>query len=116
MAGLRDDERIELELKAAETAMVAGLEGRSRVCARRAAGIAAASFLKEKGLHVPANSIDCIALLAAQPDISPRMREIATHLVMRVDESHRLPPGIDLVGEVRELLIELESAAGKNSR
>jgi hypothetical protein len=109
---LTDKEKIELELRAAETALEAGLEGRSRVGARRAAGMAVTPYLKKKGIHVPANAVDCISLFAVQPDISPRMRQIATHLIMRVDESYQLPPDINLITEVRELLNELDATTG----
>ncbi len=97
-----DAAKIELELTAAENARQQGLEGRARVCARRAAGLAVAPFLEKQGLAIPADAYERIVLFSTQPGI-------ATHLLMQVDQSFRLPPEIDLIAEVRQLVRELEN-------
>ncbi len=104
-----DAAKIELELTAAENARQQGLEGRARVCARRAAGLAVAPFLEKQGLAIPADAYERIVLFSTQPGISLRLRQIATHLLMQVDQSFRLPPEIDLIAEVRQLVRELEN-------
>lgn len=102
-------EKIELELAAAETARQQGLEGRARVCARRAAGLAIASFLEKQEIAVPVDAYKCIALFSTQPGIPDRLRQIASHLTMRVNESYQLPPEIDLISEARQLVKEIEN-------
>jgi len=107
-------EKIELELAAAETARQQGLEGRARVCARRAAGLAITSYLKKQGIAVPADAYKCIALFSTQPGISDLLRQIASHLTMRVNESYQLPPEIDLIAEARQLVKEIENLSSSH--
>lgn len=109
MVSRSDSAKIELELIAAEKARQQGFEGRARVCARRAAGLAVTPFLEKQGSPIPANTYERIKLFAAQSVISPRLRQIASHLTMRVNESYQMPPEIDLIAEVRQLINELES-------
>ncbi|NPV76986.1 MAG: hypothetical protein HPY59_11505 [Anaerolineae bacterium] len=114
MVSRPDVAKIELELAAAEKARRQGLEGRARVCARRAAGLAVSPFLEKQGLTVPGDVHERIVLFSNQPAISPRLRQIASHLIMRVNESYELPPEIDLIAEVRQLVKELENLSPSN--
>lgn len=95
---------IEGELKRAEQARARGNEGQARVCARRAAGLAARQFLTGRG-HPPRTSsaYDVLGLVAKDAKLPPETRELASHLTLRVDQAFKLPPGIDLVAEARQL-------------
>jgi hypothetical protein len=81
-----------------------GNEGRARVCARRAAGIAVREYLARHGRR--SHSLSALDLLEelrksgrAPSDVTP----LIDHLALRVDEEFRLPPGVDLLEEARKL-------------
>lgn len=98
------ESEINAELKKAEQARARGNEGQARVCARRAAGIAAREYLVRKGIHPPsASAMDLLNLLNDDPLLSPDLKLIADHLTMRVTEEFKLPVQADLVAEARTL-------------
>lgn len=85
-----------------------GLEGRARVCARRAAGIAVREFLSRQGTRLPTvSSIDLLASFQQQPGTPADVRAILAHLLERVDADHHLPPEIDLISETYRLAARL---------
>ncbi len=97
--------RIQDELEQAQAAREAGNEGKARVCARRAAGIAIGEYLKRKGLSTPGPSAyDRLQYLVSITDITPRSRQIAQHLMLRVNEEFKLPIDVDLIAEARQLV------------
>ncbi len=99
---------VQLELDNALRARERGQEGQARVCARRAAGAAARLYLVRRGSTPRSSSAyDILRLIADDPLLTTRVSEIAGHLVLRVDEEFKLPPGIDLIDEARELCDEL---------
>ncbi|MBC8331865.1 MAG: hypothetical protein H8E28_07780 [Anaerolineae bacterium] len=99
---------IEKELQTANESRQAGNEGRARVCARRAAGIAAGEYFRLHALPDPGPSAyDRLHILASASEIDPRFREIAQHLILRVNEEFRLPTQIDLIAEARQLVAYL---------
>lgn len=105
---MRSQTLINAELKHAQSAQALGNEGQARVCARRAAGIAARDYLERHGEKVRTPSAyDLLKVLAEDPTLSSELRQIAIHLTMRVDEKFRLPPDIDLVTEAKKLCGEL---------
>jgi hypothetical protein len=96
---------IEAELKNAESARLAGNEGRARVCARRAAGIAARSFLTRHGAGIRKDSAyESLKMLAAYPGLAPDLQSAAGHLITRVTEEFTLPQNVDLIAEARKLI------------
>lgn len=102
--------KIEQELSRGESARQQGLEGRARVCARRAAGIAARAYLESRGLPLPGTSVmDLLACLQSLPGLSPGIQQAVEHLLTRVNESCELPPEIDLLAIVRRLVHELQA-------
>jgi hypothetical protein len=109
--------RIEAELTRGEAARRAGLEGRARVCARRAAGVAARAYLEQRGLNPPGTSAtDVLAFLRNLPGVGPEIRRVAEHMLARVDEAFTLPVEIDLLGEARWLVSEFERHMAENNR
>lgn len=96
------------EFVRAERARVDGNEGRARVCARRAAGIAIREHFNRTGRQVSGSSAyDLLNSLVESQEISPELRQIALHLTLRVSEDFTLPADIDLIDESRQLCSEL---------
>jgi hypothetical protein len=98
-------DKIRDELADAESAREAGNEGRARVCARRAAGIAAREWLTRRGVPVRnASAYQALQNLAEFPGLAPDLRQAAIHLTMRVTEAFALPGNIDLIEEAQFLV------------
>lgn len=93
---------IQAEFEKAGRARLKGNEGQARVCARRAAGIAAREYLVRQGrlIRTP-SAYDLLQLVAADVDVPASIRESAARLTLRVDEEFRLPPDVDLLAEAR---------------
>jgi hypothetical protein len=101
---------IQEELEKAEQARARGNEGQARVCARRAAGIAAREFLTRQGTRPPSvSAYDLLNLLKSDPRLSSDLRSIADHLTLRVNEEFKLPVNADLIAEARTFCQELLS-------
>ncbi len=95
---------IQAEFEKAERARARGNEGQARVCARRAAGIAARHYFERRGeAATTPSAYDLLQMLAADPEVPARVREAASRLTIRVDEAFKLPPEIDLLAEARVL-------------
>lgn len=93
---------ISAEFQHAEHARARGNEGRARVCARRAAGLAARQYLTRKGIHPPsASAMDLLDMLKDDPLLSPDLKRIVDHLTLRVTEEFKLPVNVDLIAEAR---------------
>jgi HEPN domain-containing protein len=95
---------IEIEFERAEQARIRGNEGQARVCARRAAGIAAREYFTRRGEKVRTPSAyDLLNRLAQDPSLSSELRQSAGYLTLRVNEEFKLPVNVDLVAEARKL-------------
>lgn len=93
---------MEAEFGKADQARLRGNEGQSRVCARRAAGIAIREYLRRQGTRPPSvSAYDLLNLVRNDPQLSPELKQIADHLTMRVTEEFRLPINADLLAEAR---------------
>ncbi len=96
--------QVEEELARAEAARARKNEGQARVCARRAAGLAAREYLQQTGVPVhPTSAYELLKLLANQPRLSPDLKRAAVHLTLRVTEEFKLPVKVDLIAEARKL-------------
>ena len=104
---------ISTELERAATARAAGNERRTRVCARRAAGMAARDFLKRNqgtALHSAqggtrnSRTYEALRTVAAFPAHTPDLNQAADHLTMRVNDEFQLPPGTDLIIEAYKII------------
>jgi hypothetical protein len=101
-------DRIETELAQAEAARASGFEGRARVTARRAAGMAVRAFLHARGDQVgSASVVDLLQYLRDQPETTGDIRQVLEHLLARVNQDFELPPSVDLIGETRWLVQSL---------
>ncbi|MFH1524699.1 MAG: hypothetical protein ABIF04_07015 [Chloroflexota bacterium] len=93
------------ELGNAERNRQAGNEGRARVCARRAAGIAARDFLTRNGIRTQSSSAyEALLALVAFPGISRDLQAAAVHLTTRLAENFTLSIDVDLIAEARKLI------------
>jgi hypothetical protein len=109
MLSLELHSEIENELARAEQARKDGLEGRARVCARRAAGIVLRAYFQSH--QVPKTHFtvyDLLQRLRDEPRTAPELRRIAILLLTRVNEDFQLPVEGDLIAETRQLVLILE--------
>jgi len=105
---MKATEKIQAELSRAEAARASGNEGRARVCARRAAGMAARIFLDRNGAgRRSENAVELLQALAEYPGLAPDLRLAAVHLTLRVTEAFTLPVDVDLIAEARKLCSSL---------
>jgi len=94
-----------LELEKAQAARSAGNEGMARVCARRAAGIAARTFMISYGVQSHRlNSFEALEKLTMLPELPLPLKEAAANLSLRVDQEFKLPIDIDLILEAKKLI------------
>ncbi len=101
-------EQIQAEFERAEGARARGNEGRARVCARRAAGIAVREYFARQGRAVRTPSAyDLLNLLAEEPHLPADLKQAAVYLTLRVDEEFKLPADVDLIKEARKLCVRL---------
>jgi len=99
----------EKELAHARSSRLEGNEGRARVCARRAAGMAVGEFLARQGFNRISNSAyDRLDFLRNIPDQDPAIITLVDHFLMQVTSEHTLPVNIDLISEVLRLVQVLD--------
>ena len=92
------------EIQQAQAARTAGNEGMARVCARRAAGIVVGENLNRQGDNFSnPSAYERLRYLYSKPDISPQVREIAAHFLVRVTPNHTLPIDADLIADAQWL-------------
>lgn len=112
MYSAKAEEIINLELDHAREARERGLEGRARVCARRACGVAIREYLHR---HLPAaaneveSAYDLLKIIQDLPGIPAEIREAAGRLRLRVDQKFKLPDDIDPIAEAIRLIEALDS-------
>lgn len=100
--------RFEAELLQAEGARAAGNEGKARVCARRAAGIAIAAHFSRRGSTLPgASAYNHLRYLSEYSPLPEEVRQVALHFLVRTNPDHSLPIEVDLIEEARWLADKL---------
>lgn len=98
------EHRFNKELEMAERARASGNEGMARVCARRAAGIVIAEYLRLQGLELKTHSAyDYLRYLSLSPDIPSDVKNVVDHFLTRITPDYRLPVEADLIAETRWL-------------
>jgi hypothetical protein len=98
------------ELENARRARLNGNEGRARVCARRAAGMAARDFLTRRGVRQhTVSAYEALRALEQFPGLAPDLQAAASHLTLRVSEEFILPVDVDLIAEAQKLIDRLEN-------
>ena len=95
--------KIQAELERAAQVRANGNEGQARVCARRAAGIAAREYFARRNIPIrSASAYDLLNTLKEEP-LPDGMKTIVEHLTLRVTEEFKLPVQADLVAESKIL-------------
>jgi hypothetical protein len=99
-----------IELQNAREARSSGLEGRARVCARRAAGQAIMEFLMEKYNSIESKSLfDLIVDQTARDLLPPQLFDSLDRLSLKVNEQFQLPAGVDLISDAKLVITLLEA-------
>jgi len=94
-------DQYEKEIERAIQARNDGNEGMARVCARRAAGIVIGEYLILCGYSGLNNSVyDHLTLFNHLPDVAEDLKEVSRHMLMKVNQEHKLPVDTDLIHEV----------------
>ncbi len=89
------------EIEHAIRARSNGNEGMARVCARRAAGIVIGEYLYRLGYSdLTHSAYDRLALFISLTDVDQKNKEIANHLLLKVNQAHQFPLDADLISEV----------------
>jgi hypothetical protein len=100
--------RFDDEIAHAEEARSAGNEGMARVCARRAAGIAAGEYLRRNGLSlVEPSAYSRLKVLLQFPQTPAAVHDVVNHFLLRITPERTLPVKADLIAEARWLAKEL---------
>lgn len=98
-------QNINNELKMAEDSRKGGNEGRVRVCARRAAGLAIGYFYEfQTGVSAPKNAYNLLQWISAHNEISSLVRDAARRLTVRVTEEHTLPHTEDPIADAQVII------------
>lgn len=93
------------ELRLAKRYREEGLEGRARVCARRALGKAIKAYRSSIGdTPVEGNVLCLVPQLLEDPEIPSVVHQKAVHFLTHVNSDHELPAGIDLIQEAEDLI------------
>ena len=92
------------ELQMAADARAVKNEGKARVCARRAAGVAIREYFSRQGMTPPSTSAyDLLKLLGEMDETPADIRQATAYLRLRVTEEFRLPVDVDLVAEAKKI-------------
>lgn len=76
----------------------------ARVCARRAAGIVAAEYIRRSGLSTrDLSAYDALRQLAAQADLPVDISQIIENMLVRISPDHTLPIPADLPADAVQL-------------
>ena len=88
----------------AADARAAQNEGKARVCARRAAGVAIREYLTRRGIEPPSTSAyDLLKFLDELNETPADLRQATVYLRLRVTEEFRLPVDVDLIAEAKKI-------------
>jgi len=92
------------ELNHAREARHNGLEGRARVCARRAAGTAFAVYFKDPLSQSGKSAMDYLQMAKSDHRLPGEIQHAAERLTHQVNADHHLPDGFDLIGDAETII------------
>jgi hypothetical protein len=99
--------QIDSEMKNAEKARIEGFEGKARVSARRA--LSQALFLTGFASN---RSINAIQSFIDNPNIPEEIRIMGIPFLEKVNETHQLESGTDLLENSRKIIVFLKDTKG----
>lgn len=103
-------EQIEIELSNSSKFTLRNELGKSRVCARKAAGLALRYWFQDKGLITEAISpFKAIELFYNSIDIPPDIHQAASLLLQKVDANYHFPDNIKLIDEAQKIITFVKS-------
>ncbi len=103
--------KIENEILAAEQARSEGNEGRARVCARRAAGLAIQAYYRARGDSlVESNAYSLLRRFQTDVSIPQEWKRITDTLLTRVEKDYSFPSRADVLAETRRLIQQIDAA------
>ncbi len=106
--------QVEIELENARSARMAGKEGLSRVCARRAAGFAIRAYLTSVGESTEGLAINDLLKNQVIRGLLPEsIYSQLEHLVTRVDSNYQLAAEIDLIEDAEDIIKVLNNLEEK---
>ena len=106
---------IDKELKMAEESRQKGNEGRARVCARRAAGIAIGFYFEVlTKASAPKSAYILLQWLSEQGQNDLEIRRAAQRLTVRVSPDHTLPHPEDPIADARIIIDALNQDRNSN--
>ena len=88
------------EIIAANVARMENNEGKARVCARRAAGIAAGEFFRLRGIpYKTTSAYERLKMLEQMIDLPPEIHATVGYFLVRLTPEHKLPIAVNLISE-----------------
>jgi hypothetical protein len=106
---------IDQELQMAEESRQKGNEGRARVCARRAAGIAIGFYFEVlTKASAPKSAYSLLQWLSEQGQNDLEIRRAAQRLTVRVSPDHTLPHPEDPIADARLIIDALNHDRSSN--
>lgn len=107
-----EHERIGTELDRARAAISEGNDGKARVCARRAAGIALAAHYRSRGGGEWSGDAQTLLVRAAADDtLSSGVREAAVRLTTHVTQRDSRPFSTDPVSDANTIVADISDPA-----
>ena len=108
-------ERIEHELATARIALTAGNDGKTRVCARRAAGQAITWFCsKYPRPDWRTDAMSQLRHLQEDESFPPNVRDAAVRLTTRISESFTYPSSTDPIADARIIVDAIMIVVGEH--
>jgi hypothetical protein len=99
-------EAIKREMETARESRAAGKEGRSRVCARRAAGLAIGWYAQQTlGVRPYSSAYKLLSWFQAREGVPARLREAAGRLTVRVTPEGQLPHEQDPLRDAQRIVM-----------
>ena len=97
--------KIESELSNSAMFVANNELGKSRVCARKAAGLALRYWLENKmQLNETISPFQAIELFYEKADISPDIHQAVGYLIQKVDVNYNFPDHINLISEAKKII------------
>jgi hypothetical protein len=96
---------IEEEFTVAHASRLSGNEGRARVCARRAAGLAIGIYFENQTAEKPTgNAYKLLQWFSEQEEIPEELQRSARRLIVRVTPEYELPHEEDPIDDARSIV------------
>ncbi len=104
---------VEIELGRGRAALSAGNDGKARVCARRASGVALRAWYRASGRpDAPPAAQSLLNIARADPALPAELREAAVRLTTSINDRESLPFSGDPLGDAAAIIAIIEALPG----